>query len=171
MEDLRQASSGGALEALMRKIPGFAGYLDRERRRDADKVNREFLARRVGELKAALQGMQEGILDSGNLGLVAQLDRLGNRMDRVIERLRHASYGYAGFFEAHQVNEEELDRIYEFDLSLVNQLGAAEEAVVGFRSALAGEGDPAARLEDLRRRVEELDRKLDERERILKGVG
>ncbi len=174
MEDLRDKSRAGenALETLMRKIPGFSGYFDRERRRDTDKIQREFLARQVGRLKSDMQGLQEDILASGNLNLVEVLDRVSNKMDRIIERLRHASYGQAGFFDVVKVNEAELDRLYDFDLSLVTALSSAEEALMGLRSALtAGGQDAAARLQDFRRRVEELDASLDERERILKGVG
>lgn len=173
MEDLRDKSQAqeGPLESLARKIPGFSGYFDRERRRDTDKIQREFLAKRVTQLKSEMQGLQEDILSSGNLSLVEILDRLGNKMDRTTERLRHASYGYAGFFDAVKVNEQELDRIYEFDLALVNNLSSAEEALQGFRSALtAGGPDATNRLQDFRRRIEELDGMLDERERILKGV-
>jgi hypothetical protein len=174
MEDLRDKSRAGenALETLMRKIPGFGGYFDRERRRDTDKIQREFLARRVGQLKSEMQGLQEEILSSGNLSLVELLDRVSNKLDRVIERLRHASYGQAGFFDVAKVNEAELDRLYEFDLSLVTGMSSAEEALMGLRSVLmTGGEDAAARLADFRRRVEELDASLDERERILKGVG
>lgn len=173
MEDLRNTSQAqeGPLESLARKIPGFSGYFDRERRRDTDKIQREFLAKRITQLKSTMQGLQEDILSSGNLSLVEVLDRVGNKMDRTTERLQHASYGYAGFFDAVKVNEQELDRIYDFDLSMVNNLSSAEEALQGFRSALAAGGQDASnRLQDFRRRIEELDGMLDERERILKGV-
>lgn len=174
MEDLRDKARAGenALESLMRQIPGFSGYFDRERRRDTDKIQREFLARRVGQLKSEMQGLQEEILASGNLSLVEVLDRVSNKLDRIVERLRHASVGYAGFFDVVKVNEAELDRLYEYDMTLVGAVSAAGEALMGLRSSLTTGGqDAAARLQDFRRRVEELDAFLDERERILKGVG
>jgi len=173
MEDLRDKAQAheSALESLVRKIPGFSGYMDREQRRDTDKVQREFLARRAADLKSQIQGLGEEVLAAGNLQLVETLDRLTNKLDRVAERIRHASYGYAGFFDPIKVNEQELDRVYDFDLSLVNQFSAAEEALMGLRSALtAGGQDAATRMTDLRRRIEELDGLLDERDRILKGV-
>ena len=42
------------LERLGDKIPGYSGYVDRERRRDIDKLHREHLADRLGSLKAPL---------------------------------------------------------------------------------------------------------------------
>jgi hypothetical protein len=160
-----------ALEGLMRHIPGFSGYLDREKRRDADRLQREFLARRVTELKGSLQNLQQDLLGAGNLQMVEMLDRLGNKLDRITERIRHASYGYAGFFDLVKVNEAELEQIYRFDLELLSQINAAQEALGALHMAVSSGGEGvAARLEDLRRRTDELDARLNERDQILKGV-
>ena len=66
MEDVKQASPG-ALETLMRKIPGYGGYLDREQRRDADRLHREFLAKGTSSLKAKIQDIQEEMLRNGDM--------------------------------------------------------------------------------------------------------
>ena len=77
------------LEQLGAKIPGFRGYLERELRREVDKLQRDWLANEV----------EKG------------LDRLANR-------IRHADYGSSGFFDAVKIGEAELDRLYAFDLAL-----------------------------------------------------
>lgn len=159
----------GMLEQLGRRIPGFSGYLDRERRRDADRLQREFMARSLSDLKRKVQDAQEALLEAGQMKLMAKLDDVGNVMDRVVNRLRHANQGYAGFFDVNQVNEEELARIYEFDLSLVNNLSHAEEAVTALNANVDKE-DVKNRVSDLEKSIRELDSKLDERERLLKGV-
>ena len=41
-------------ERLSGKIPGYGGYVDKERRRDTDKMHREHLADRVRALKGPL---------------------------------------------------------------------------------------------------------------------
>ena len=162
-------SATGTLENLMRKIPGFGGYLDRERRRDADKLQREFMAKGLSELKRKVQDSQEELLNAGNMKMMTKLDDINNVIDRVAGRLRHASYGFAGLFEQNQINEEELNRIYEFDLSLVNQLTHAEEAVLALGATLESES-LNVRVADLAKSIREIDSKLDERERLLKGV-
>lgn len=159
----------GKLENLMRKIPGFGGYLDRERRRDADKLQREFMARHLTELKRKIQDTQAELLDAGQMKMMTRLDEVNNIIDRVAGRMRHASYGYSGFFDQNQVNEAELERIYEFDLSLVNELEHAEEALEGVKSSLEAD-NLRARISDLEKSIRAIDGKLDERERLLKGV-
>ncbi|MBI3925083.1 MAG: hypothetical protein HY319_06045 [Armatimonadetes bacterium] len=171
MEELKDVRSGGnMLEKLMRKIPGFGGYLDRERRRDADKLQREFLARETIEIKKRLQDIQEELLANGNLSLMTKLDRLGNRLDRVSERIRTGASGYAAFFEINQVNSQELDRIYEHDLAMLTDLEDAKAACASLQTAVECEDNPGARVNDLQKLINQLDEKLNERERILKGV-
>lgn len=173
MDDLRMKMEAGQnkLEELMHKIPGFSGYLDRENRREADSIQREFLARRLTELKGKIQEAQADMLSAGNLDVMEPFDSVNNKLDRVIERIRHASRGYSGFFDAVKVNEAELDRIYDFDLALVSGISAAEEALMAVTATADQEGDLKPVLRALTTRVTELDSSLDERDRVLKGVG
>ena len=43
--------------------------------------------------------------------------------------IRHASYGYSGFFDQVKIQEAEFDRIYQYDLSLVTDVEALEASV------------------------------------------
>ena len=52
----------GTVEDVMRKIPGFKGYLELEDRRDADRLLREQLARSFEEQVAALGTAQQELI-------------------------------------------------------------------------------------------------------------
>lgn len=169
MEELRSGHEE-MIEALARKIPGFAGYLDRERRRDADKLQRDTVAKGTVALKARIQDVQEELLNAGDMKSMTRLGEINNRLDRVTERLRHANQGYAGFFSQNQVNLEELTAIYEFDLALFNHLEASEAALEAVRRAAEARDNVGSAASDLEKTVKELDARLDERERLLKGV-
>ena len=104
-------------------VPGFRGYYAKEHRRDADALVREAAASR---LKAASDAIGEAclpLIKAKNLEEVERLQRLAQRLAALADRARTAARGYAGFFDAVKVREDELDRIYEQDLRL---LGAAE---------------------------------------------
>jgi hypothetical protein len=84
--------------------------------------------------------------------------------DRVIAKLRTASYGYSGFFDAVKVREAELDKLLEYDWNLVStverlaklarEAAASEPAKLGEAlSSLRGE---LLALEDLLRKREEI---------------
>ncbi|MBQ7567833.1 hypothetical protein IJT17_03420 [bacterium] len=167
-----KGSKGGGwadkLAALANKIPGYKGYAERAERREVDSIQREYLAKRLTQIKSVLQTVQEDCLAEGNLDAMEPCDRMGNKIDRLVERIRHASRGYAGFFDAVKVNEEELARIYEFDLALVVNVNSIEEGVQGLNTAIGDNFSGAVRA--LRSSLDELDSKLDERDRVLKGV-
>jgi hypothetical protein len=65
----------------------------------------------------------------GQLGPLAELDRLSARMQQMADTIRYASYGYAGIFDVEKIREEELDRLYAFDLSLVDEVEAIQSKV------------------------------------------
>jgi hypothetical protein len=106
------------LERLGAKIPGFSGYLEREMRRDVDKLQRSWLADQIDRARFAINGK---IREWSRAGRLENLDRAASiekSLDRLSNRIRHADYGSSGFFDAVKVGQAELDRIYEFDLTL-----------------------------------------------------
>jgi len=106
------------LEQLGAKIPGFRGYLEREMRREVDKLQRDWLAAQVDRARFA---MNSKIRDWTRTGRLDNLDLAGSTekaLDRLANRIRHADYGSSGFFDAVKIGEDELDRLYAFDLAL-----------------------------------------------------
>lgn len=106
------------LERLGAKIPGFSGYLEREMRREVDKLQRDWLADQVDRARFAINGK---IREWTRQGVLENLDRASSiekALDRLANRIRHADYGSSGFFDAVKIGQAELDRIYEFDLGL-----------------------------------------------------
>ena len=154
------------LKELAYKIPGYKGFAERAERREVDAIQREYMAKRLTQIKSNLQAVQEECLAEGNLAIMEPCDRVGNIIDKLVERIRHASRGYAGFFDTVQVNEDDLARIYEFDLDLVNNIDSVNEGIQGLQATDNINGA----LRAVRSSLEELNGKLDERERILKGV-
>src|SRR4028119_1987076 len=79
-------------------IPGYKGYVDRERRRDADRLLRTELARQYTTQLTRLKRAQQGLLRSNDLSTIGEIDRVSNSLQRYIDRLQNATYGYAGLF-------------------------------------------------------------------------
>lgn len=150
------------LERLADKIPGYSGYSDRERRRDIDKLHREHLANRLRGLKGPLSELVRELTSSGRLMEVEPLDRAQRKLDRLENRVRFASYGYAGFFDVVKIEQPELDAIYQFDLALVEHVDKVE-AKVGELHGRSGTAD------GLKRACAELDSSLDEVSKAFDG--
>jgi len=129
----------GGLESLVAKIPGYSGYKAKETRREADKLLREQLARSFDEQRRHLLELQKQLVSSGQIALLDDMDSATVKLQTLIDRIRTATYGYAGFFDAVKVKEDQLDALYEFDNALVEQVGNVEAAVGRVGSAIVAQ--------------------------------
>ncbi|MHC5078735.1 MAG: hypothetical protein ACYTHN_06930, partial [Planctomycetota bacterium] len=66
----------GIIEKIASIIPGFAGYMRRERRRDSDKIQREFIAKALAGNKSFLDDVIREAASEGLLEILDDLDRL-----------------------------------------------------------------------------------------------
>jgi hypothetical protein len=120
--DLRKRveSAYNKLEEMAKDIPGYKGYKDKEVRREADKLIRLKVARELQEQRRRVNSIEVELVNAGRLGVLLLLDRSLMRMQLLIDRLKTASYGYAGLFDAVKVREAELDALYDFDAALLD---------------------------------------------------
>lgn len=114
------------VERWLARIPGVRTYRDREHRRETDKRLRENIAARLLEARSGLTRTNLEMSKKGQLGPLAELDRLSSHMQQMADTIRYASYGYSGIFDVEKVREEELDRLYAFDLSLMDDLAGIQ---------------------------------------------
>ena len=155
----RVGHDDNALQKLLDLIPGYKGYREREQRRDADKLLRDHLVGLLDGIRGKLTHFQRELSDRGEFKPVTDLDRVGRRLTRARDRLDHAPYGYAGFLDAAQVNEAELDRLYDYDLALKQLIGQMEMAAAKATGAAQAEFDAA--LRELGDEIEQFSRMLD----------
>lgn len=126
-----------ALERLLKGLPGISGYIDRELRRDADKRLRDLIANRLDEQKRALFDLQKRLMNSGGLAWLDDVDGAIQKLQLLIDRVRTASYGYAGLFDAVHIREAQLNALNRFDVALAARVAAVESAVNGLATAVS----------------------------------
>jgi len=125
-------------------IAGFVGYVDRENRREADKLLRETTARRYEELWGRISELQRQFVSEGKLELVDDLEASAIKLRAFIDRIKSASYGYTGFFDAVRIHSEELERIYEYDFALLEGAQNLANALDNVAASIDTDGLPAA---------------------------
>lgn len=129
---------------LLSNVPGFSGYIERENRRSADKLMRDTVARRFEELYKRLSNLQGDLIANGGISFVDDMEKAAIQVRMFADKIRNATYGYAGFFDAVKVNEDALAKLYAFDsafFDIADQLNAALdtiEASLGDQEALPG---------------------------------
>jgi len=153
-----------ALQNLMKSIPGFSGYLEREQRRGADKLLREFLAEEIGGIVERVERVAGNWADEGELDWLDDLERLSGRLNRAADNLRYADYGYSGFFDLVKIDEGDLHRFYEYDLSLRGFIADISDDVEALADAEDDEIEDA--LADLEADIDDLNEMIEEREAV-----
>ena len=146
MADLYDKIKGeqGLLGKIASVVPGFGGYLNRETRRDADKLLRETVANRYSEQLARISDLQVQLVSSGGIDWVDDLQDAATRLRRFIDMVRTAAYGYGGLFTAVQVNEAELTKLYQFDSALLDNVSKVAAAIDNVEASVGGDGMAAA---------------------------
>jgi len=167
LDNIKGEMSG--IEKLAAKIPGYKGYKEKELRRDADKLLREHLAKRLRTVKTQLDGLQVDLIGAGKIDLLDEAGSAATQIQTFIDRLRTASYGYAGLFDAARIKENDLDRVYEFDSALVSYADRIEDAIGRARAELEGE-DARALILMIRDLAREANSTFDERQDVLRGT-
>lgn len=146
MSDLfdRVTNDQNALQKLLGKLPGFKGYLERTNRRAADKLLRETIADRFEEQWKRISSVQAELIKQDGIQFISELESSSLKLRQFIDRVRRAAYGYAGFFDAVKVNEQELSQVYAFDLALVNLVDEIAGAIDNVEASIGTDGLPAA---------------------------
>jgi hypothetical protein len=150
-----EQSEKNLLEKLADAIPGLKGYREKESRRDTDKRFRDYLADRIDGARGTLDEQKRQLVNQGKLDGLAELDRLSQKMIKCANQIRHASYGYSGFFDQVKIKENELDRIYQHDLSMLSDVEALETSLKNPEAAHEWDS-----------RIQAIDQKLDERKHL-----
>jgi hypothetical protein len=170
--DFRQTveDSKGGLGRLGAAIPGYRGYKEKENRRAADKLLREYLVSQLDEQRRRLAELQRDLLDSGGLLMVDDLDRAVTKVQKLADKIRTASYGYAGIFDAAKVKEEELNALYNFDESMLEHVSALRASNDNLATAIDASGDVKGAIREVLSAAEETNAAWRDRESVIIGA-
>lgn len=166
-----QRGKKGYIDQVLLNIPGFRGYLAKEDRRESDRAQREHLAERLTRAKSHVGALNRRLGGSGLSGMkyLDRVSRVGDRLDRIISKVRYADRGYSGFFERGGIGTEELDLLHEIDAQSVEKASQVENAL----QALAGSSDPGGvgqAIDETMKVLDDFERGFERRNEILSGV-
>jgi hypothetical protein len=140
----RVAGESNFFKKILSKLPGFKGYVEREERRNADKLLRESIALQFEAIWQRISGLQKDAISNGDLEIVDDLESAAIKIRQFVDRIKTASYGYSGFFDVINIETEELDEMYKYDLVLLELEGEMNRAVDNVETSFGTDGLPAA---------------------------
>src|SRR3954452_7373796 len=133
-------------KGVLGSIPGYAGYRDKERRRDADKAVRDRLvaelktrADRVGQLATSLA-------DARRITEVGAINELQTRIRMLADRVNTASYGYGGLFGSRDIDGAVIDQLRLFDEALFAGVAKLDEGIGAIETAINAKSDASVTL-------------------------
>lgn len=159
-------------ERIVAALPGFRGYKEKELRREADRLIRNHLYQKLTAAKTDAKTIFQKLTDRRALDVLSDMDRLMARFDRVSEKVNHASYGYAGFFDVVKIQEEALDRMIDFDNKMVDDVAKVVDEVATFKAEITKQDFDEAkeRVQSLTETLNAFEEAFDEREEVILGV-
>ncbi len=153
---------------ILSYIPGFKGYMERQNRRDADKVLRDTIFRRFRELEGRVSEQQREFIGQGELSYVDDLEAAAIKLRTFADRVRTAPRGYSSLFEAVKINENELARLYQYDATLLALSDEIGRAIDNIAASVGTDGLPAA-IRNLNTLAQQCVQAYERREEVVIG--
>jgi hypothetical protein len=153
---------------ILSKIPGFNGYMERQNRRDSDKLLRETVASRFEEQWQRISAIQRDFISQGEIAYVDDLEAAAVLLRTFADRVRRARRGYSGLFDAVKINEEELAKLYQYDAAMLQLGDEVSHAIDNVEASVGSDGLPAA-LRNLTTTARQCTTVFDRREEVLVG--
>ena len=168
----RVQESERLLERLMLILPGFRGYKLKEQRREADRIVRSYIYDSLEHSRDDLMTCFQTLTDNKLSELIEPMNRLIAKLDRVAEKVNHASYGYTGFFDSVRIEEPDLDRMVGFDTQLMDLARKFAEMTTSLRAELTqNKLENAQNMQlQLDGSISSLEVTFDQRKSIIEGV-
>lgn len=148
-------------------IPGFKGYIERQNRRAADKILRETVADRFEDLWKRTSALQSDLISQGGIAHIDDMEKAAIQLRTFIDKIRTATYGYSGFFDAVKVNEEELAKLYTFDAAFFELADRINQALDNVESSLGDEAGLPAAIRNLTSLAREATKTFNHRYEVL----
>ncbi|KAA0284558.1 MAG: hypothetical protein L6Q49_16590 [Anaerolineales bacterium] len=146
-------------------IPGFSGYVERQNRRDADKLLRDTVARRFEEHWGRASNLQAEMVSKSMLTSVDDMEKASLALRTFIDKISGAARGYSGLFDAVKINEKELEAIYQFDAAFFDLSDQVKNALDNVEASMGDETALPAAIRNItslaRLAVETFDRRSE----------
>ncbi len=119
-------------EGVLSEIQNFLtlGYGTKEDLRELDRKLRDLYYADLRDLRHVWEDIYLGALDVGVAASKRDFKKVIQVLDRLMEMVRHADYGYAGLMDRKgHIREEELAHVFNSDKALSEEIEAVKTAI------------------------------------------
>jgi len=168
----RVKSQTGILEKIELLVPGFHGYKEKEMRRESDKLIRNQIYQKLSDAEGQAKDIYRALVNQGANDTWDDTDHLLARLDRIMERINHSEYGYAGFFDSTKVKEPDLDRMMGYDMQLIQMADNVTTSIQSLKDVLDNDRlqEAKGKVSEAMKVVDALENAYNGRKQIIVGV-
>ena len=176
MKEFTQKVAGKAQQGLdaatsfLSDLPVIGDYQDKERRREADRRLRESIALALEASRKRIVEIERLLLNKGKLTDLPYVDVAANRLQTLIDRIRTAPSGYAGFFDMETIREPELEKLHQFDQGVAAAAPEIDARIDAMEQAIRAGEDYSQSLVDLINELDGLGERLDHRKEAIRAM-
>jgi hypothetical protein len=119
--DVRQEikSNRGLAKNLELFIPGLSGYRKSEDVRGADSIVRNQVADKLELCLTNLQDLRSQMVSNNDFTNLTAVGSLVSQIQQMSGQVRHAQQGYSGFAANIKIDQNKLNKLYEYDYDFV----------------------------------------------------
>ncbi|MDB3866005.1 hypothetical protein N9300_00845 [bacterium] len=118
------------LDKIGALIPGYSGYAERDGRRNCDKQLRSILSSKLFECEKILVKRINKAINNSDKPLMRTIEDCRKLINTTQSKINYAPYGESGFFSDQQIKEDELVKIYHFDLEMAKEVEKIENVIL-----------------------------------------
>ena len=144
------------LDKIGSLIPGYRGYAERDGRRNCDKQLRSILSSKLIECENTLVNRINEAITNSDKPLMRKIEVCRKLINTTQSKINYAPYGESGFFSDQQIKEDELMKIYHFDLDMAEVVCEIENIILEHN------------IESIMKKLSELDNILRSRNQFIR---
>ena len=156
--------------SFLTDLPILGDYQDKERRREVDRRLRETIARHLESSRQRIIEIERLLLNKGKLPDLPHVDVAANRLQTLIDRIRTAPSGYAGFFDMETIREPELEKLQQFDERLAASVPEIDHHIEAMEASIRAGKDYSQELVNLIRTIDDLGERMDHRREAIRAM-
>ncbi len=158
------------LEKIKRFIPGYKGYVTRDNAREIDTLLRNQLAQKLEVNKKKIANAVSNLSNIGKLFETQDIHKIDKKNETAIAKFKSAARGYSGAFDVNKIKDEKLEKLYEFDSGLLEEV----ENINNLFVELEKNSETGINISEIVKRIslelDELINKFEKREEILRNI-
>jgi hypothetical protein len=171
MTDIRKRveEDRGILKTIQTFVPGFRGYRLKEDLRDSDRMLRAQLTKLLALQRRGLEKCREMVVQNFNSSQLEAIGGLISRFKTVEGLVLHAETGYSGIAADVRVKETELNHLYEYDTSLIDNIGIISKSVESLKMSLKANDAVQSNqdIAEIKDAIDEFEDKFERRMRVI----